>query len=236
MAKKVNQENEHVNFEIIENSEALKKELTKAEGFLAKNQKILTYIGGAILVVVAGIVAYNYWSKSQDEEAQVALANAVYSFEADSLKQALNGTGGNEGLLAIADNYGSTNAGNLAHFYAGVALLKQNKYDEAIEHLKSFSSSDLLVQGRAYALIGDAYMEKKSTADAISFYKKAVDYKPNDFFTPVYMMKLANAYEVSNDNKAAIEVYGKLVEEYPASSEVINAKKFKSKLEGIAGE
>ena len=238
MAKKVNKENEeqHVNFELIESSEALKKELDKAEGFLAKNQKLLSIIGGVVVAVIAGVVAYNYWSKSQDEEAQVALANAVYSFEADSLKQALNGTGGNEGLLAIADNYGSTDAGNLAKFYAGVAFLKQGKFDEAIEKLKGFSSNDLLVQGRAYSLIGDAYMEKKSTSDAITYYTKAVEYKPNEFFTPVYLMKLAAAQEAANDNKAAIETYKKVIEEYPNASDVINAKKFKSKLEGSAGE
>jgi len=231
MAKK-----EKTGIEILESADALKQEFGKAEGFLKKNQSLLTYVGGGILAIILGIVGYNFWSKSQDEEAQVAMFNAVYAFEADSLKQALNGTGGNEGLLSIASNYGSTDAGNLANFYAGVALVKEGKYDEAIEHLKSFSSSDLLIQGRAYALIGDAYMEKKNTEEAISYYKKAADYKPNKFFTPVYLMKLATAYETVKDNKSAIDAYTQIVEKYPDAGEVTNAKKYKSKLEGIVGE
>ena len=231
MAKK-----EKTGIEILESADALKQEFGKAEGFLKKNQMLLTYVGGGILAIVLGVVGYNYWSKSQDEEAQVAMFNAVYAFEADSLKQALSGTGGNEGLLSVASNYGSTDAGNLANFYAGVALVKQGKYDEAIEHLKSFSSSDLLVQGRAYALIGDAYMEKKNTEEAISYYKKAADYKPNKFFTPLYLMKLATAYETAKDNKSALDAYNQIIEKYPDSAEVTNAKKYKSKLEGIVGE
>jgi len=231
MAKK-----EKTGIEILESTEALQQEFGKAEHFLKKNQTLLTYIGGGILAIILGVVGYNYWSKSQDEEAQVAMFNAVYAFEADSLKQALSGTGGNEGLLSIASNYGSSDAGNLANFYAGVALVKQAKYDEAIEHLKSFSSSDLLVQGRAYALIGDAYMEKKNTDEAISYYKKAIDYKPNKFFTPLYLMKIAAAYETLKDNKSALDAYTKILNDYPESGEVTNAKKYKSKLEGIVGE
>ena len=158
----------------------------------------------------------------------------VFAFEADSLNKALKGSGGNPGLTNIADDYSATPAGNLAQFYAGAALLKQGKFDEAIEHLKSFSSSDLLVQARAYSLIGDAYMEKNSTEDAISYYQKAVDYKPNAYFTPSYMIKLGIAYEKAKKNTEAIEVYGDLIEKYPQSSEVLNAKKFKNFLESAA--
>ena len=158
----------------------------------------------------------------------------VFAFESDSLNKALKGSAGNPGLAAIADEYGATPAGNLAQFYAGAALLKQGKFDEAIERLKSFSSSDLLVQARAYSLIGDAYMEKNSVEDAISYYQKAVDYKPNAYFTPSYMIKLGVAYEKAKKNTEAIEVYSQLIEKYPQSSEVLNAKKFKGFLESAA--
>ncbi len=218
--------------EIFESAEALQSTIGKAEGFFKSNQKVLTYVGGGILAVIVGIIGYNFWNQSQDTEAQESLFSSVYAFETDSLKQALNGTGGNPGLLSVADDFGSTNAGNLASFYAGVALLKQGKFDDAIERLKSFSSSDLLVQARAYSLIGDAYMEKKTIADAIEYYEKAVDYKPNMYFTPTYMMKLAAAYEADKKNKEAIEVYTNLINEYPNSLETANAKKFKGKLEG----
>jgi TolA-binding protein len=222
--------------EIIESSEALQQEFNKAEGFLKNNQKLLTIVGGVIVAVVLGVVGYNYYTKSQDDDAQAAMFNAVFALEADSTKQALNGTGGNEGLLAIADNYGGTKAGNLATLMAGGALMKQGKFDDAIERLKDFSSNDLLMQARAYVLLGDAYMEKKSVEDAITYYKKAAEYKPNKTFTPGYLMKLANAYEVAKNSKEALAVYAEIVEKYPDNVEIGNAKKYKSKLEGTVGE
>ena len=49
-------------------------------------------------------------------------------------------------------------------------------------------------------------------------------------------MKLATAYEVAKNNKEAIGVYGEIIEKYPESIEIGNAKKYKSKLEGTVGE
>lgn len=217
--------------EIIESAEALQKEIGKAEGFLKKNQSLLAIAGGAIVAIALGIFGYNYWTNTQNEEAQAAMMEATFAFEADSLSQALNGVGGSDGMLAIAEDYSSTKAGNLANMYAGIALLKQGKFDDAISHLEKFSSDDLVLQGRAYALIGDAYMEKKNAAEAISFYEKAANFKPNKYMTPGYLMKLALAQEVAGKKAEAIETYNSVINEYPTSMDVVNAKKYKAKLE-----
>lgn len=222
--------------EFLEDPDALAGQLERAEDFFQENRNVVIGVVVGLVVLVGAFFGYRYYASTQDEEAQNQLFQPVYQFEADSLKQALNGSGATPGLLSVADNYGSTNAGNLAEFYAGVALLKQGKYDEAIEHLKGFSSSDLLVQGRTYALIGDAYMEKKSVEDAIDYYKKAVDYKPNKFFTPGYMTKLAVAYEQAKQNDKAIETYNEIISKYAESADAVNAKKYKSLLEAQVGE
>ena len=75
-----------------------------------------------------------------------------------------------------------------------------------------------------------AFTEKISLAA----HQKAADYKPNKFFTPVYLMKLAAAHEADKNNTAAIEAYNQIIDKYFDSSEVTNAKKYKSKLEGLA--
>lgn len=222
--------------EIIESPEALAGQINKAEVFFLKNRKVVLGIGVAVVVAIAGFVGYRFYIDGQEGTAQNALASVVYDFEADSLQKALNGSGGNEGLLSIADNYKGTDASNLASFYAGVALLKQGKYDEAISRLQSFSSSDLLIQARAQSLIGDAYFEKNQAAEAISYYQKAADYEKNEYFTPVYLMKLALAQEKANQPADAIATYKRVVDEFPLSSEVVNAKKYMGLLEGQVGK
>lgn len=236
MAKKSTSTKDNSGIEIIESAEALQVEISKAEGFLKTNQKLLATIGGVVIAVVVGFFAYSYWMDTQNQEAQVAMVDATFAYESDSLSQALNGIGGGDGMLTVADDYGSTKAGNLANFYAGTALMKQEKFDEAIERLSDFSSSDLVLQGKAYALIGDAYMEKGDASEAADFYKKAASYQSNKFLTPGYLMKLALAQETAGDNGAAIKTYDALIQDYPAATETINAKKYRAMLEVMLTE
>ena len=227
MAKKENKTS------ILESPEALQNELSqdlnKIQTIVDKNKNAVYGIAGVILLAVLGFFGYKAYVSSQDEEGEKKLYNAVYKFEADSSKTAA------KEMAKIADEFGG-NTGNLANFYAGVANLKEGKYDLAIEKLKNFSSSDLLVQARAYALIGDAYTEKKAYSDAVDYYKKASEYKANKFFTPTYMMKLAAAYEANKQNKEALEVYTQITEKYAESTESNNAKKYKAMLEGSVSE
>src|SRR3954470_2081071 len=178
MAKK----DEHKN-DVLENPDALAHKLEDAEFWLEKHSKLVIGIGAAVLLVVAGYFGFNYYKTTQNEQAQKEMFQAVYYFEADSLKLALNGDGNNLGFVDIVKEYGITEAGNLANFYAGAAYLKQGKYESAILYLEDFKSSDLLVQARAYSLIGDAYMEQKKYEEAVKYYNKAAEYKPNKYFT-----------------------------------------------------
>lgn len=222
--------------EILEDPELLAGQLEKAEDFFEQYRAPILGVLGAIVLLVAGFFGYRYYQGTQDEEAQTELFPSVFQFEADSTRKALNGDGANPGLVNIADSYGGTKSGNLAHFYAGVSLLKQGKFDNAIEQLRNFKSSDLLIQARAYALIGDAYMEKKSFGEAVEFYQKAADYKSNKYFTPVYLMKLAVAHENAKENDKAVTAYNQILEKYPEASEAANARKYKALLEAVAGE
>jgi TolA-binding protein len=226
MAKK--EEHKH---ELLENPEALKEKLAGAENWLEQNPKIVVGVAAAILIVVGGYFAFNYYKNSQNDLAQKDMFQAVYYFEADSLDKALNGDGNNLGFLEIIDEYGITDAGNLANYYAGVSYLKQGKFELARLYLEDFNASDLLIQARAYSLVGDSYMEEEKYDDAAKYYSKAANYKPNKYFSPSYLMKEALAYEKLNQPDKAREAYDKIINEYWESSEYQNARKFKARLE-----
>ena len=219
--------------DFIESPEVLVEQFSKTEAFFNKNKNLVLGFLGAIILVVGGLLGYRYYVSSQDEVAQREMFQAVFYFEQDSLSQALNGDGLNFGLLDIIEDYGSTPAGNLARFYAGTVYLKQGEYDNAIEYLQAFSSSDLLVQARAYALIGDAYMELGNYSDAADYYDRASNYKPNETITSQYLMKAALAYEKQSDYTAAITRYDEILSDHFGSADYQNAKKYKARLEAV---
>lgn len=225
---------QEVSNELLENPEAIASRLNRGEAFLKENTKLVAGIIGAGILVIAGILFFQIHKANQNKKAQAEMFQAVYYFEQDSVDLALNGDGVNVGLLTIIDNYGGTDAANLAHFYAGAIYLSQNNAAKAVDHLKKFSASDFFVQAQAYSLLGDAYMELGDYKEAIRQYNRAVSHKPNKFFSPKYLNKLAIAYEESGDLKKAIETYGRIESEYFDSYEFTAARKHKARLEGLS--
>lgn len=217
--------------ELLESSEALAQQLSKTEEFVKNNSLIVYGAIGAVLLIVAGIMGFRYYKTDQNTSAMEEMFQAQYYFEQDSLALALSGDGNNFGFLDIIDIYGGTDASNLANYYIGVILLKQGDFAGAIDHLSSFSASDALVQGRAYSLLGDAHMELSEYDKAGSQYDKAARYQSNDAFSPTYLMKAGLAYELAGDIRAALDRYEQILEDYPTSSEIANAKREKARLE-----
>lgn len=205
----------------------------KANEFLSnKRNKMLTFgIIGVLALIAVGLFAYNYYIDNKNKSAQEELFQAQFYFESDSLNLALNGDGNSYGFLDIIDKFGGTKSSNIANFYAGVCYMKLKDFEGATRYLKDFSSSDFILQARAYSLIGDAYMEQDNFSDAISYFKKAANYKPNASFSPVYLTKLAIAQENNGDVDGAIDSYTTILEEYPKAQEVMDAKKHKARLE-----
>ncbi|MCP2042942.1 tol-pal system YbgF family protein [Pontibacter sp. HSC-36F09] len=221
--------------ELVESPEVLAERLAHSEDFVKKNKtKLLGVFAAIAAIVVAGFLYYNHRT-TQNQEAHEAMFQAVYYFEADSLNKALNGDGQYDGLLKISDEYSGTEAGNLAKFYAGVALLKQGSFAEAQSHLEGFKSDDYLMQARAYSLTGDALSEQGKYKEAADLYNKAANHNSNAFFSPLYLMKAAVAYEAANDFKSAVNMYDKIIKDYASSAEVTDAKKYKALAESLAG-
>ena len=203
------------------------------DSFFDKNKRIIYIVAGVIIVAGIAFGGYKYIASSQNDEAAREMFIPENYFQRDSFDLALNGDKVNRGFLDIAADYSMSSSANLANYYIGVIYLRKGKFEDAIEYLKKFSSNDMLVQARAYSLTGDAYMELKDTENAIAYYKKAAEYKPNEYFTPRYLLKLAMAYETNKELDKAISAYTIIVEEYSKSQEYNDARKYKARAEAM---
>lgn len=234
--KQSNKAQPHHQSDILENPEELAERLGQGEAFLKKNSKVLGGVLAAAIILIGGILFFQFNTQNQNKAAQAEMFQAVYYFEQDSVDFALNGDGINSGFLSIVEEYPRTDAANLAHFYIGSIYLSERKFQEAITELEQFSADDYLMQGQAYSLLGDAYLELGNNEQAISFFEKAASYEPNKFFTPKYLMKLAIAYEEAGQIQNAIDAYGEIEEKYFESYEFSAARKHKARLEGLAAQ
>lgn len=196
----------------------IEETLTKTEQYIEDNQKSLTVIVGAIVAIVAIYFGFtNFYLEPLEQEAHADMYMAEIYFEKDSFNLALNGDGQYLGFLDIADEYGLTNAGNLANYYAGLCYLHTAQFEDAIEYLSDFSSDDIILSTLALGCIGDAYLELEDNSSALKYYEKAADNASNDFTTPRYLMKQAIVLEMNEEYEDALEMYNQIKEDYSKS-------------------
>lgn len=188
--------------------------------FLEKYQNYLIYAAGGLLVLVALFFAYKFlYLAPKEKEAIAEMRQAELQFQRDSFAQALTKPGeGFMGFEEIADEYSSTNAGNLAKYYAGICNLNIGKFQEAIDFLEDYKEDKLITAISKFGALGDAYSELKNFDKAKDYYKKAVEEKANDVLTPYYLNKLAFLYKGESKTDEATKYFKRLVEEFPLSS------------------
>ncbi len=212
--------------------ENVEQALGRTEQFIENNQKIIIYVIVGIVLIVLGYFGYkNYIYKPKVQEAAANMHQAERYFEQDSMKLALYGDGNNFGFLYIIDEYSGTPASNLAHYYAGIAFLNLSEYDNAIKHLKSFSSDDIIISALAQGAMGDAYVQKGNIEKGIKYYLKAASNKKDSFNSPVFLMKAGIAYEELGKYKEALEVYKDIQTNFSDSREGRSIEKYIARVE-----
>jgi tetratricopeptide (TPR) repeat protein len=211
--------------------ENVEQVLSKTEQFIEEKQTLLITIIAVVIVLVGG-----YWGlkklyfQPREITAQESLYNAQMYFEKDSFNLALNGDGNSKGFLEIAKKYSSTKAGNLAHYYTGLCFLHTGKFNEAIDHLKDFSSDDEIVTYMAKGATGDAYYEQGNRDKAISYYIDATK-TTNEMVAPTYLMKLGMAYEDAGNYAKAVEAYKRIKDEFKNSADARMVDKYLARAE-----
>lgn len=200
----------------------------KAKNFWTQYQKPFLTALIIILVLIGGWFGYkNYIVTPKEEEAQNAMWKAEQYFRQDSLKLALNGDKFNRGFLYIINNYGSTKAGDLAKYYAGLCYLRTGDFNKAVTNLKDFSTSAKQIQMMAYGALGDAYSELNKNDDAVNYYKKAANEFTDDAaMSSEYLFRAALKLETLGKNADALTLYKELKEKYPNTEKGFSADKY----------
>ena len=215
---------------------------SRTEAWVEKNQKAIL---GFIIVVAVGVLgyfAYHQYIKGPKEteamnemfQAQNYWEQALTAPAKDSLYNlSLQGGNGKFGFIDIIENYGGTNAANLAHYYAGMAYLNTNKYKEAIAQLDKFSSDDAILAPLAKGGIGDAFAQLGQNDEALKYYEEAANMRENDFTTPRFLLKAGIAAMSLNQNDKALAHFKKIADEYPKSTEATKAEIYIGRAEAM---
>ncbi len=215
---------------------------SKTEAWVEKNQKAILAFIVVVAVAVLGYFAYDQYVKGPKEteamnemfQAQSYWEQALTAPAKDSLYNlSLNGGEGKYGFIDIIENYSGTNAANLAHYYAGMAYLNTNKYQNAIAQLDKFSSDDDILAPLAKGAIGDAFAQLGQNEDALKYYEEAASMRTNDFTTPRFLLKAGIAAMALNQSDKALAHFKKIADDYPKATEAAKAEIYTGRAEGM---
>lgn len=209
---------------------------TKTELFVDKNKKPLMIGAGVLVAIVLGVIGYQQFVvKPKTAQALEDIWKAQYYFEIDSLDLALNGDGQWMGFEAVADEYGSTPTGKLAHAYLGAIYMKKEEWQTAIDHYEQADVDDDVIRVMAVGNMGDCYVELNDMEKAAAQFEKAAGMTISDFTTPLYLMKAGIVHKQTGNWKAAAKAFRRVVTDFPNSPDVNQARKYAAEAEALAG-
>ena len=209
---------------------------SQTQQWVERNQNKILGLVAIISIIVIGVFAYSklikepkessafnkmYFAQKKFDEAVLINNDSIYNI-------ALNGDDLNMGMLQIIDEFGGTNAANLAHYYSGIMYLKMNDYPNSIKYLSEFSSDDILLSSLATGSIGDAFAELNQFDDAFDYYVKASK-SNNNYSSPMYLFKAGLVAMRLNKFNRAEEYFSIIKQDYPNSTEAKNIDAFISK-------
>ncbi|WP_313114673.1 tetratricopeptide repeat protein [Aequorivita sediminis] len=215
---------------------------SKTEAWIEKNQKGILGFIIVVAVCVLGYFAYDQYIKAPKEaeamnelfQAQNYWEQALTAPAKDSLYNlSLQGGEGKYGFIDIIENYSGTKAANLAHYYAGMAYLNTNKYQDAIAQLDKFSSKDDVLAPLAKGAIGDAFAQLNQNEDALKYYEEAAKMRSNEFTTPRFLLKAGIVAIALNQNDKALKHFKQIADEYPNSTEAAKAEIYTGRAEAM---
>lgn len=207
----------------------------KQGAFVQKFQKQILIAVVAVIVIIVGCVLYNtVVAGPREENASTALAKAQEAFGQADYQKALNGDKTQEGFIAVTENYGGTDAANLAKLYAGLCYANMGKWQEAVKYLDGFSAQDdAIISPAATAALGNAYAHTGDIDKAISTLKKAAKMADsesedgvNNSIAPTFLIQAARLLESQNKNAEALEIYKEIKAKYVNSSAAQDIDKY----------
>lgn len=186
------------------------------QGFFVKNRNMIIIA----VIAIVGIGGYMLWQSnkgdSENQEALGEMAMAEVMYQADSTAQSINENVRFVGFQSIIDQYGGTDAANLARYYSGTGNLKMGQVDAGLSYLEDFETDDNFLSAAALAAKAYAFEQKIDFASAAEAYQKAaVTPEENNFSTPMYLMDAARNFESAGNSAKALEVYQRIRKDFP---------------------
>jgi tetratricopeptide (TPR) repeat protein len=199
-------------------------------GLIENNKKAVYGLLAGVVVVLAMIFGFSYVQSNRNAEATQMMAQAVSRYEQGDYAAAIDGDMSFTGLLEIADDYGSTKAGNLARFYAADALYRLGDVDRALPLFEAYDKGENYLGASALAGEAAIYESRGDHETAAERYRRAANIFVSKITSPNYLQKAAREFQLAGNPDSARDAYEQIRDDFPESSEAQNVDYYLAQL------
>lgn len=200
---------------------------SKVQSFYDSNKNAVIGAAIALIVIVGGSVGWHFYSTSQEAKAQQLMGQATQAYLQGDFEKALKGseTDFTVGFQQIIDNYGMTDAANLAQYYAAVSEFKLGNTENALNYIENYEVPEGIMGVGPLSFHGVLLTDLGNHAEAAKMFVKAAEWDKNESTTPYNYLEAANAFNDAGDPAEAQKYAQKIVDEYANSSQFTDAQK-----------
>ena len=231
--------------------------LAQANDWRTRNRKPVTAAFIAIALVIAAIIGFITWRNRVDTNARAMLAEAMVIYESRVAPPTAPDAAGNASptapaqqpgtypserakleaalpkLMATADAYPASDAGETARYHAASALVGLGRHDEAIaQYDRVASDASGLLAHMARLGKAEAQLRASQYDAAIASFKELSERSDTTVPKEALLLELARAYRLAGKNEDARKTLNQIVEQHADSPFASEAK---SELEKIKG-
>lgn len=195
----------------------------------------------AAIVLIVAAVGFVAWRRTVEERAQTSLAEAISTFERPLRDEAPEGTAEDRSFAsederlqksqplfqAVVDQYGSSDAADVARLYLGQILVRQGKSAEALPLFEEFLSDhdDHFLAGSAQMSVYQIRMAEGQKSEVVAEMEQQLSSDTPRLPKDVLLAMLAEAYEAEGERVKARDAWQRLANEFPDSAYAIDAQR-----------
>ncbi|MDX1638460.1 MAG: tetratricopeptide repeat protein [Balneolaceae bacterium] len=190
-----------------------------------KNEVLIGAI--AVVLIIAGGIGYYYYDQSQERQAQQLMGPAETFFLNGDYQNALQGSDEEftVGFEQIINNYGGTDAGNLARYYAAVCEYNLGNTETALSYMEEYEVPEGIMGVGPLSFKAVLHTELDQHEQAAQTYVQAAEWDENESTTPYNYLEAAKAFYDAGDISRAREYANLVVNDYPNSTQVAEAER-----------
>lgn len=220
------------------------KRLTRVEKQHMKEDKLVTYwfkaiewidqyqqyvLGGlaAIVIIIAGVFFYNNYKAGKEQHAAVQFANAKKLYDEQNYNAAV------DTLVRLTNEYSSTASAGVGTIYLANAFMFKKDYPVAERYYREYLDDygdDPILSVAAAAGVAGTFDERGDFAKAAELYEQAAKEYSESYRAPQFLMDAARCYRLAQKGDAALKALTELMEKYPKSKFVEEAKLMQAEL------